>query len=165
MNRKKEKKENIYKDKWKQLLREKRKRAKYKKSTPNHIMVSVKFISCFLVIFQSQKDIERHHAVSMDFRKFYLPLVAHQSQRAAYFSHTYDTEYGQDFRKAIGKLCDKFISTIFSQLPDTTIEKVNYTIKCQGSTPQLYEGECERMHSLISKCTEMCSFNNWKCTP
>ncbi|XP_021354239.1 uncharacterized protein LOC110450818 isoform X2 [Mizuhopecten yessoensis] len=64
------------------------------------------------------------HSAQKNFRKFFLPLLAHQNQREAYFRDEYEDEYGQHYQEALQKLGAMFVEKLTSLLPPTVIEKI-----------------------------------------
>ncbi|XP_060082306.1 uncharacterized protein LOC132561621 [Ylistrum balloti] len=70
------------------------------------------------------KELSSLHSVQKNFRKFFLPLLAHQNQREAYFQNEFEEEYGKHFQEALQQLAVLFVEKLTSHLPQTTIEKL-----------------------------------------
>ncbi|XP_033754191.1 uncharacterized protein LOC117337347 [Pecten maximus] len=71
-----------------------------------------------------QKELSCLHSAQKNFRKFFLPLLAHQNQREAYFRDEFEEEYGKHFLGALHQLAGTFVEKLTSLLPPTAIEKI-----------------------------------------
>lgn len=72
----------------------------------------------------TKKELSSLHSVQKNFRKFFLPLLAHQDQRDAYFQDKYEEEYGDKYQEALVQLADTVVKRITDFYPPTVIEKI-----------------------------------------
>jgi hypothetical protein len=60
----------------------------------------------------------------MNFRRFYLPLLANSRQAETYCQEEFSEDFGHEFQEALQKLCTLFVNKIQSYFPKPMLTKV-----------------------------------------
>ena len=67
----------------------------------------------------------------MNFRRFFLSLLASEKKREAYLANDFKCDYDAEFMKKLQKLTNTFLDDIRKKMPLTAVEEViNLTKKC-----------------------------------
>ncbi|XP_062605083.1 uncharacterized protein LOC134266895 [Saccostrea cucullata] len=70
------------------------------------------------------QQLSRLHMVHMNFRKFYLPLLANSRRAEAYFREEFSEEYGEEFHEALQKMCTWFVDKIQGYFPEPMLAQI-----------------------------------------
>ena len=82
-------------------------------------------------LFQTKEFIDTLLEKQMNFRRFFLSLLASEKKREAYLANDFKCDYDAEFMKKLQKLTNTFLDDIRKKMPLTAVEEViNLTKKC-----------------------------------
>lgn len=79
-----------------------------------------------MIYFQQNRNLmTKLHAAQMNFRRFFLSLLANENQYQSYMQDEYHDDYGKTFITSLQNLAAQFVQKIEIQLPKTIIQQVS----------------------------------------